>query len=362
MSSRKSSKKKSSKRSKKGGYDFDDITGGSARRKSSKKSGYDFDDITGGSEKKKSSKKSGSSKKRSSTPKTRSTKNGGVVSPQELANLNAMVAAGVYTRANANAIIANESTKPGNWTPPSSMINEFNKKQNAWATSLLNAPSTRQAQSQVMTVQGPRGPQGPPGESTTKYVLPITSILNPYDYSSYYNPLLRPTYTPPIKNLVMPQYKDRNIENQIHTYREHLNSINAWNNLYFEKMMAYGMSRVPYTTNEETKIHIKNYVTALILYGMNKIISDFELRNLIENGVRDALAYGENIKQGDSPVVIYKQYVDPSAAHPASITPDAEKERRKKKKSKKKKKLQKMKEMELLNEIKELMSQKKTSN
>ena len=65
------------------------------------------------------------------------------------------------------------------------------------------------------------------------------------------------------------------------------------------------MSRVPYSTNEETKIYIKNYVTALILYGMNKIISDFELRNLIENGVRDALAYGENIKQGDSPVVIY---------------------------------------------------------
>ena len=55
-------------------------------------------------------------------------------------------------------------------------------------------------------------------------------------------------------------------------------------------------------------------------------------------------------------------YADPSAAHPASITPDAEKERRKKKKSKKKKKLQKMKEMELLNEIKELMSQKKTTN
>ena len=84
-------------------------------------------------------------------------------------------------------------------------------------------------------------------------------------------------------------------------------------------MMAYGMSRMPYTTNEETKVHIKNYVTALILYGMNKVISDYELRNMLENGVRDALAYGENVKQGDSPVVIYKPYVDPSKAHPASI-------------------------------------------
>lgn len=343
MSGRKSSKKKSSK-------------------KSSKKGGYDFDDINGGSAKKKSSKKGGSSKKRSSTPKTRSKYKGGVVN-FNTTDFSKLISAGVLTGQQVANISNSEKNNPGNWQMPDWMRD---------ANAQLSNPQVQQAraqqaqpirQVQTMALQGPQGPQGPPGKSITKYVLPIESLLNPYGYSSsYYNPLLRPTYTPPIKNLVMPQYKDRNIENQIHTYREHLNSINAWNNLYFEKMMAYGMSRVPYTTNEETKIHIKNYITALILYGMNKIISDFELRNLIENGVRDALAYGENIKQGDSPVVIYKPYTDPSAAHPASITPNTEKERRKKKKSKKKKKLQKMKEMELLNEIKELMSQKKTTN
>ena len=345
MSSRKSSKKKKS--SKKGGYDFDDITGGSAKKKSSKKG------------------KSVSSKKRSSTPKTRSKYKGGVVD-FNTTDFSKLISAGVLTGQQVANISNSEKNNPGNWQMPRWMQDANTQLSNpqvqqARAQQAQQAQPIRQVQ--TMALQGPQGPQGPPGKSTTKYVLPIESLLNPYGYSSsYYNPLLRPTYTPPIKNLVMPQYKDRNIENQIHTYREHLNSINAWNNLYFEKMMAYGMSRVPYTTNEETKIHIKNYITALILYGMNKIISDFELRNLIENGVRDALAYGENIKQGDSPVVIYKPYADTSVAHPASITPDADKERRKKKKSKKKKKLQKMKEMELLNEIKELMSQKKTTN
>ena len=348
MSSRKSSKKKSSKKSsKKGGYDFDDITGGSVKKKSSKKG------------------KSVSSKKRSSTPKIRSKYKGGVVN-FDTTDFNKLINAGLLTQQQVADIVREDKNNPRDYQMPGWMRDANTQLSNAQAQQAQQARAPQAQpirQVQTVTLQGPQGPQGPPGKSTTKYVLPISSLLDPYGYSSsYYNPLLRPTYTPPIKNLVMPQYKDRNIENQIHTYREHLNSINAWNNLYFEKMMTYGMSRVPYTTNEETKIHIKNYVTALILYGMNKIISDFELRNLIENGVRDALAYGENIKQGDSPVVIYKPYIDPSAAHPASITPDTEKERRKKKKSKKKKKLQKLKEMELLNEIKELMSQKKTSN
>ena len=289
------------------------------------------------------------SKKKSKKESKNDIKTGGVLADRSV--FDQLVSTGVFSSTQAAQIMAAEA-QPGRanqiWTPLPHHLDELRAKQSAAAAIVANNRSNNSNNS----------------NNSEKYLIPFPTLFNPYGYSSsYFNSSIpRPTYTKPPDNIVMPQYKDRNIETQIHNYRERLISNNTWNNLHYEKMMSYGLSRIPRTINEETKAHIKNYTTALILYGMNKIISDYELRNLIENGVRDAVAYGEKVKEGDNPVVIYKPYTDSTSAHPASVTPEVtEKERRKKKKSKKKKKLQKIKEMELLSEIKELLKQK-TSN